>query len=297
MSTLPQAPQFQTSLPGPNANGDHRARRHRRVAVVHAQLSLRHRAWRGGDGRGRRRQRLPRLRRRHRGELDRALAPGGRRRDRRAGGPLPAHVRHGLLLRTAGAARGGAVGDRADARPVPVVLRQLRRRGQRGGDQAGALSLEALVPDRVHGLLPRPDAGSAVAHREPRRAAQGLRAGDRARRVPRAVSRRLPRRSRRGGAVARVPRGQDLRAPGRARRGGGDRRRADPGGGRVSRAAARVPAATAGDRRSTRHPADRRRGAGRHGPHGPHVRDRAQRRAARHHHDGQGHCLRECRSA
>ena len=84
--------------------------------------------------------------------------------------------------------------DRADAGPVPVVLRQLRRGGQRGGDQAGALSLEAPVPDRVHGLVPRPHARRAVAHREPRRAAQGLRPGDRARRVPRAVSRRLSRR-------------------------------------------------------------------------------------------------------
>ena len=204
---------------------------------------------------------------------------------------LPAHVGHRLLLRAAGAARGGALGDCADAWPVPVVLRQLRRGGQRGGDQAGALSLEAPVPDRVHGLVPRPHARRAVAHREPRRAAQGLRAGDRARGVPRAVSRRLSRRPRRGGAVARVPRGQDLRAPGRARGSRGDRRRADPGRGRVPRAAARVPAATPRDRGSTRHPADRRRGAGRHGPHGPHVRDRVQRRAARHHHDGQGHCL------
>ena len=80
MSTLPQAPHFQTSLPGPEREGDHRARRHRRVAVVHPQLSLRHRARRRVDGRGRRRQRLPRLRGGHRGELDGTLAPRGRRR-------------------------------------------------------------------------------------------------------------------------------------------------------------------------------------------------------------------------
>ena len=50
---------------------------------------------------------------------------------------FPAHVRHRLLLRAAGAARRGAVGDCADAGPAPLVLRQLRHRSQRGGAEAG----------------------------------------------------------------------------------------------------------------------------------------------------------------
>ena len=45
---------------------------------------------------------------------------------------------------------------RADRRRRQVVLRQLGHRGQRSGDQAGALSHQAAVPDRVPRLVPRP---------------------------------------------------------------------------------------------------------------------------------------------
>ena len=99
--------------------------------------------------------------------------------------------------------------------------------------------------------------GSLGADVEPRRAAQGLRAGDHAGRVPRAVPGRLSRRRRRvAGAgrrrVDRLDRGSAVRAPRVARRGRGDRRRADPGRGRLHRAADRVPpAARASWRRST----------------------------------------------
>ena len=48
---------------------------------------------------------------------------------------------------------------------VKIVLRQLGHRGERSGDQAGALSLEAAVPDRVPRLVPRPHA--RLARRSP----------------------------------------------------------------------------------------------------------------------------------
>ena len=67
------APHLKTALPGPKAKAHHRARRPGGVAVLHARLSVRDRPRRGRHRRGRRRQRVPRLRRRHRRQLDRPL--------------------------------------------------------------------------------------------------------------------------------------------------------------------------------------------------------------------------------
>ena len=170
------------------------------------------------------------------------------------------------------------------AGPVQVVLRQLRRRGRRGGDQAGALPHRPRQRHRVPRRVPRAHAGRAVADGEQGGAAPRLRAAG-ARRVPRAVRRllSLPGRAEAGelrGRVPRVHRGPAARAPRLARRGRRHRRRADPGRGRLHRAAGAVPPAAAGAHRAPRHPAGRRRGADRHGPHRQDVRHRALRRAS-----------------
>ena len=93
----------------------------------------------GRDGRRRRRQRVSRLRRRHRRQLDRPLPSRRGRRHRRSGAEVPAHVGHGLLLRAAGAPRRGderdcAVGRARSGRssPIPAPKRSRRRSSSRG---------------------------------------------------------------------------------------------------------------------------------------------------------------------
>ncbi len=105
---------------------------------------------------------------------------------------------------------------------------------------------------------------------------------------------RLSRRRRRlAGAgrrrVDRLDRGSAVREPRLAGRGRGHRRRADPGRGRLHRAADRVPPAArrAGD--EARHPARRRRSAVGHGADREDVRVGALRPEAGHPVDRQGH--------
>ena len=69
----------------PEGPGPRRLRRDLDLAEPAARLPDRPGPRRGPDGRGHRRQPLPRLRRRHRGQLDRPRAPAGRRRDQGAG--------------------------------------------------------------------------------------------------------------------------------------------------------------------------------------------------------------------
>ena len=88
-----------------------------------------------------------------------------------------------------------------------------------------------------------------------------------------------------------------VRHDGRPARGGGGDRGAGAGRGRLRGAASRLPAAPARAHAEARHPADRRRGAVRDGPHRPPVRERALRPGARHRDAGQGHRVRACRSA
>ena len=88
-----------------------------------------------------------------------------------------------------------------------------------------------------------------------------------------------------------VHRGADPRPPRVAGRSSGRRRRVDSGRRRLCRAAAGVSPGAARDDAQARHAADRGRSAVGHGPHRPHVRDRALRRRARHRLDGQGHRL------
>ena len=71
---MSERPGPEDRAPGSEGDGDHRARRARGLAVLHARLSAGDGARRGRAGRGRRRQRLPRLHGRHRGHRHRALA-------------------------------------------------------------------------------------------------------------------------------------------------------------------------------------------------------------------------------
>ena len=167
---------------------------------------------------------------------------------------------------------------------VRDVLRQLGHGGDRGGDQAVALLHEAAERHRLPRIVPRPLARRAGADVEQVDPAPRLRSAD-ARRLSRAVSRHLSlqrqrRRVRRG--VALVHPRPDPRPPHRARRSLGDRRRADPGRGRLHRPAAGVPAGAARADEAARDHAGARRSAVRHGTHGEDVRGRALRRHGRH---------------
>ena len=102
---------------------------------------------------------------------------------------------------------------------------------------------------RVPRLVSRPHAGLAGGDVEQVRAAPRLRADD-ARRVPRAVRELLslsgrPEARDLRGRVPGLHRGSDPRAPRLARRSGRGARRADPGRGRLRRAAGAVPSAAA----------------------------------------------------
>ena len=141
--------------PGPRPR---RVRRGLDVAEPAPRLPDRAGPRRGPDRRGHRRQPLPRLRGRHRGDLDRPCAPGLVAADPGAGrgahplqrlGLLPADLRGGLP-------RAGPASRPFDAARAGVP-RQLRDRGRRGGDQARPPRHRAAVHRRLPGRLPRPD--------------------------------------------------------------------------------------------------------------------------------------------
>src|ERR1051326_2839339 len=129
------------------AEGEARGRSGQQVyfAVVHALLSD------GGEARTRRdrgrrgRERIPRLRGRNRGLLDRTLSSGSGGGDPEAGGGADSHLGHRLLLRIDGGAGGAAVARRADARATQSLLRQLGRGSGRSGHEVGALSHQAAA--------------------------------------------------------------------------------------------------------------------------------------------------------
>ena len=134
-------PSHHHAASGPESGGDHRARQSAGVDLVHARLPVRDGERRGRGRGGRRRERLSRLRGRHRGHRHGALAPRRHQGDRRSGAQVPAHVGDGLLLRTAGATRRGDGGHRPGRRRHrrgPVVFQQLRHGGERSRHQAGA---------------------------------------------------------------------------------------------------------------------------------------------------------------
>ena len=149
----------------------------------------------------------------------------------------------------------------------PDVFRQFGNRGDRSRDQARALSHEAAGHHRVPRRVSRPVARLAVADREQGHSAPRLRSVH-AWRVSRAVSRHLPRRGSADAAAAQCLsyiEDQLFTHLVVSRRSLVDRRRADPGRGRIPRCAAGVSAGAARARHEARHHARRRRGAIRHG--------------------------------
>ena len=190
----------------------------------------------GPDGRGHRRQPVPRLRGRDRGQLDRPLASG-----RRGAHPAPgrgAHPFQRLGLLPADLSRGlpRARPDRPDRGPGTGVSRQQRDGGRRGGHQARPVRHEAPVHRRVPRRVPRPDLRLRVADRLE---------GEVPRRLRAAPAGRLSRAVRQGRRSALVRRGAVRQArPGQ--RGRGDHRRADPGRGRLHRPGGRLPPGACG---------------------------------------------------
>ena len=115
--------------------------------------------------RGRRRQPLPRLQRRHRRHRRRPRPPRRQRRHPRPGRRRPALLLERLL--PAGLRRRVRAARRAgpDARR-PRVPVQLRHRGRRGRPQAGPPPHRPAQRHRLLRRLPRPLARQPVAHRQ-----------------------------------------------------------------------------------------------------------------------------------
>ena len=198
---------------------------------------------RGCVDRGRRRQPLPRLQRRHRRRRRRPRPPRGQRRDPRPGRRRPALLLERLL--PPGLRRRVRAARRARRRcPTPrVFLCQLGHRGGRGRPQAGPPPHRPAQRHRLPRRVPRPLAGQPVADRQQGPPAGRLRHRH-ARQLPRPV-RRPVRRRRRSPAPTTSSRSCSRKLTDPSRR-GGDLRRADPGRGRLHRAAGRVAAPTCG---------------------------------------------------
>ena len=136
----------------------------------------------------------------------------------------------------------------AKARAGPVqeagVPHQLRHRGDRGGDQAGALRHPAHRDHRLPGRVPRPDHGRRDADLEQGPPARRVRAAAPGC-APRPVRLPLPlsvlrRRAGLQPGLHRRHRAGALRPPARPQRRGGHLRRADAGRGRLHRSACRA---------------------------------------------------------
>ena len=163
----------------------------------------------GLDRRGHRRQPLPRLRRRHRGQLDRPRPSAGRRRDQGAGGradPLlgvatstcrstPRSASELAGSRRSPAAGRGPTSATPGTEVVEAAIKLARLRDQ------------AAVHRRVPRRVPRPDLRLGLADRVEGEVPRGLRA---------AAAGRLPRAVRQGRGPALVRRGPVRQA--RARR-------------------------------------------------------------------------------
>ena len=151
----------------PRAQGP-RPRRVRRdvdLAEPSAGVPDRPGPWRRPDGRGHRRQPLPRLRGRHRGQLDRPFASPGRGGDQGTGRRADPLQRSRLLPADLPRGLPGARADRADLGPGPRLPGQLRRRGRRGLHQARALRDPPAVRRGVPRRVPRPHLRRGLADR------------------------------------------------------------------------------------------------------------------------------------
>ena len=205
------APDLVTELPGPKARAHVAFDETWTSPSLPAGLPDRAGPRRGPDGRGHRRQPLPRLRGRDRGQLDRPRPSAGRRGDQGAGRraastsrasdfylPIYAEVCRERIARIA-----------PIAGPGPGLPRQLRDRGRRGVDQARPLRHQAAVHRRLPRRVPRPDLRLGQPDRVE---------GEVPRRVRAAAAGRLPRAVRQGRGPALVRRGPVRQArPGRTR--------------------------------------------------------------------------------
>ena len=252
---------------------DHRPQRSLPVPDLRARAA-RAGARRGLAGVGRRRPRVPRLLRQHRGRPPSGtrIPPSSRAIDEQAQRD-PARLQP-ALLRAAGACwrraavrrtRSPTASSSATAAPRPTRRRSSWRAStahERGGGRFEIVTAARLVP--------RPHARDHRRHRP----GEGARAASS--------------RCRRASATCRTTTSAPLEA---AHHAAHHRRhaRADPGRRRHRRAAAPdYLRARARALRPPRPAADLRRGADRHGPHRHAVRLRAERRHARHHDAGQG---------
>ena len=237
------APDIKTTAARPEGEGDHRSRRAVRVAVLHARLSARHRPRRRRGRRGRGRQPLPRLRRRHRRQLDRRtrIPTSSRRSASRRRSSSTCRAPTSTTSRRCGS-------PRSWRRIVPIdgdvrtLLRQLRHRSDRSGDQAGALSHEAArASSRSSARSTAARSGSLALTASKVDAAPRLRAAA----CPASITRRIRIPIAFNGSAGRVRRAslvvhRAIRSSCTsivARRSRGDRRRADPGRRRLHRAA------------------------------------------------------------
>ena len=198
---------------------------------------------RGAD-RGRRRQPVPRLQRRHRRLLDRPRPPpggrGGRPPGRRPAPLLGQRLLPARLLRV----RRGPGRDRAHGRAGAGLPDQLGDRGRRGGAEAGPGGHRPPVRDQLLRRLPRPqlrlgqpDRLQGQVPRRVRAAAPGGAARPLRLLPPLPAQPDLPRvRPRHRRLAHRHP----VPLRGRPGRGRGRVRRADPGRGRLHHPAARA---------------------------------------------------------
>ena len=257
------APDIKTPLPGPKAKAIIDRDAAVRVAVLHARLSARHRARRRRGRRGRRRQRLPRLRGRHRRQLHRRTriptssrrSPSRRRSSCTCRAPTSTTSRRCGSPRSSPRSRRSTGGVRSffgnsgtEAIEAALKLARYAHEAARTSSRSSARSTAARM-------------GSLSLTASKVDPAARLRAAD-ARRVSRAVSRLLSLSGRHAPTRAR-PSALDFIEHQIfvhlvvARRSRGDRRRADPGRRRLRRAADGVPAAAARADDAARHPARR----------------------------------------
>ena len=166
-------PHHQDRTSRPERPGHARARRDGRLAVVSARLSVRDVARARHRSLGRRRQSLPRFRRRHRRVLHGPCASAGGRGHQGGGRQVPAHLER-LLARGHDAPGRAAGRARADGRAGDELLLPVRHRIGRGRDQARALRHRPAALHRLPRQLPRPHDGLARVHLEQVHAAERL---------------------------------------------------------------------------------------------------------------------------
>ena len=163
----PRRPDIRTAAARPEGGGAARPRR-RVSSPRRTPASTRWSSSRGSGARhrGRGRQPVPRLHRRHRRHERRALPPGSRRRDPGPGRQAAPHVRHRLLLQAADRPRRAARRrSRPGRSPKKVFFTNSGAEALEGGAEARPLAHRPEPGDRVLRRVPRPHLRGDVAVR------------------------------------------------------------------------------------------------------------------------------------